>query len=103
MGQTKNAIKIKTYDEFVEQLTKIKESDDTIMLAFYKFCWDYKEEDDEDMTQIYKELVEEVFEEYGLKPFKITENLDLIFKFKRKAEAIVQIKPRKLEVLIYKQ
>lgn len=104
MTETKCVVKIKTYDEFVEQLTKLKDSDDVTMLSFYKYCWEYKEENEDlDLTQVYRDLIEEVFEEYGLKPFKINENLDIILKFKRKAEAIVQIKPRKLEVLVYKR
>lgn len=92
--------KINSYNDFKEQLQHIKESEVAMVLSFYKYCYQNDNEIDFDMA---KELMEEELEPLGLKPSKITKDLNLIFKYKRKAEAIIQIKPYKIDLLIHKK
>ena len=49
-----------------------------------------------------KEIILDELKHYGLEPIKITNDLDLIFKFKNQAEAIIYIKPLGIEIFIYK-
>ena len=52
-----------------------------------------------------KELMLEELEPLGLKPYihRFTKEMNLIFKFKRKAEAIVYVKEYGIDLLIYKK
>ena len=95
-------LKIKTYEEFKEQLNKVKKSHSEIVLSYYKYCHLYDEDEDLDFN-FYKDLILKELEPYGLEPSKITDNLDLIFKFKNKAEAIIHIKPFGIDLIIYKK
>lgn len=101
MEKTKK-IKIKTFEEFREQLNKVKKSQSEIVLSYYKYCHLYDEDEDLDFN-FYKDLILKELEPYGLEPSKITDNLDLIFKFKNKAEAIIHIKPFGIDLIIYKK
>lgn len=92
--------KINNYNDFKEKLQHIKESEVAMVLSFYKYCY---ENDDEIDFETAKELMEEELESLGIKPYKITKDLDLIFKYKRKAEAIIHIKPYKIDLLIHKK
>ena len=85
-------VKIKTFEDFREQLNKVKKSHSEIVLSYYKYCHLYDKDEDLDFD-FYKDLILKELEPYGLEPSKITDDLDLIFKFKNKAEAIIHIKP----------
>ena len=95
-------LKIKTYEEFKEQLKKVKETQSEIVLSYYKYCHQYDKDEDLDFN-FYKDLILKELEPYGLEPIKITEDLDLIFRFKNKAEAVIHIKPFGIDYLIYKK
>ena len=94
-------LKIKTYEEFKEQLNKVKKSHSEIVLSYYKYCHLYDKDEDLDFD-FYKDLILKELEPYGLEPIKITEDLDLIFRFKNKAEAVIHIKPFGIDYLVYK-
>lgn len=101
MEKTKK-IKIKTFEEFKEQLKKVKESQSEIILSYYKYCHLYDKDEDLDFN-FYKDLILKELEPYGLEPIKITDDLDLIFRFKNKAEAVIHIKPFGIAYLVYKK
>ena len=95
-------VKIKTFEDFKEQLNKVKKSQSEIVLSYYKYCHLYDKDEDLDFN-FYKDLILKELEPYGLEPSRITENLDLIFRFKNKTEAIIHIKPFGIDYLIYKK
>ncbi len=95
-------VKIKTFEDFKEQLKKVKESQSEIVLSYYKYCHLYDKDEDLDFN-CYKDLILKELEPYGLELIKITDDLDLIFKFKNKAEAIIHIKPFGIDLIIYKK
>ena len=101
MEKTKK-IKIKTFEDFKEQLKKVKETQSEIVLSYYKYCHQYDKDEDLDFD-FYKDLILKELEPYGLEPIKITNDLDLIFRFKNKAEAVIYIKPFGIDYLIYKK
>ena len=100
MTNTKDIPKIKTYNDFINQLQEIEKSSTDIVLSFYKYCWtrnhNYKG---------FKELMMKELEPFGLKPFvrKFTDEMNIIFKYKRQAEAIVYIEEYGIDLLIYKK
>ena len=94
-------LKIKTYEEFKEQLNKVKKSHSEIVLSYYKYCHLYDEDEDLDFN-FYKDLIWKELEPYGVEPIKITNDLNLIFRFKNKAEAVIHIKPFGIDYLVYK-
>ena len=95
-------VKIKTFEDFREQLNKVKKSHSEIVLSYYKYCHLYDKDEDLDFD-FYKDLILKELEPYGLELIKITDDLDLIFKFKNKAEAIIHIKPFGIDLIIYKK
>ena len=95
-------VKIKTFEDFKEQLKKVKESQSEIVLSYYKYCHLYDKDEDLDFN-FYKDLILKELEPYGLELIKIKDDLDLIFKFKNKAEAIIHIKPFGIDLIIYKK
>ena len=95
-------VKIKTFEDFKEQLKKVKETQSEIVLSYYKYCHQYDKDEHLDFN-FYKDLILKQLEQYGLEPIKITENLDLIFKFKNNSEAVIHIKPFGVDYLIYKK
>ena len=95
-------VKIKTFEDFKEQLKKVKETQSEIILSYYKYCHLYDKDEDLDFN-FYKDLILKELEQYGLEPIKITEDLDLIFKFKNNSEAIIHIKSFGIDYLIYKK
>ena len=101
MENTKK-IKIKTFEEFREQLNKVKKSQSEIILSYYKYCHLYDKDEDLDFN-FYKDLILKELEPYGLEPIKITNDLNLIFRFKNKAEAVIHIKPFGIDYLVYKK
>ncbi len=101
MEKTKK-IKIKTFEEFKEQLKKVKESQSEIVLSYYKYCHLYDKDEDLDFD-FYKDLILDELKPYGLEPINITKDLDLIFNFKKQAEAIIHIKPFGIDYIIYKK
>ena len=101
MEKTKK-IKIKTYEEFKEQLKKVKETQSEIVLSYYKYCHLYDKDEDLDFD-FYKDLILDELKPYGLEPINITKDLDLIFNFKKQAEAVIHIKPFGIDYLVYKK
>lgn len=95
-------VKIKTFEDFKEQLKKVKESQSEIVLSYYKYCHLYDKDEDLDFN-FYKDLILDELKPYGLEPINITKDLDLIFSFKKQAEAIINIKPFGIDLLIYKK
>lgn len=95
-------VKIKTFEDFKEQLKKVKETQSEIVLSYYKYCHQYDKDEDLDFD-FYKDLILKELEPYGLEPIKITNDLDLIFRFKNKAEAVIHIKPFGIDYFIYKK
>lgn len=95
----KDETKIKNYSDFVQQLIKIKESETAMTLGFYKYCHKY---DKQIPFSSFEDFINTELENYGLKPVKITKNLDIILKFKDKAEAIIYIKPMEVDICILK-
>ncbi|MCM1265163.1 MAG: hypothetical protein NC200_03100 [Candidatus Gastranaerophilales bacterium] len=100
MAETKDITEIKTYDDFVHQLQEIKKSNMDIVLSFYKYC---SKQDDGISYKAAKELIEEELEPLGLKPYKITKEMNLIFRFKRIAEAVILIKTYGIDLIIHKR
>ena len=100
MAETKDIPKIENYNDFVKQLQEIEKKDSDIVLSFYKYCWTKKHN-----TKIFKDLMLKELEPFGLKPFvrKFTEEMNIIFKYKRQAEAIIYIEKYEIDLLIYKK
>ena len=95
-------VKIKTFEDFKEQLKKVKETQSEIVLSYYKYCHLYDKDEDLDFD-FYKDLILDELKPYGLEPINITKDLDLIFMFKNKAEAVIHIKPFGIDYLIYQK
>lgn len=90
---------IKNYKEFVAQLKKLAEDEQTAAtLSFYKWCSKHRQE----IHSVYVECIEDELAKFGLKPYKINHNMDCLVKFKNKAEAIIQIGVCDVNLLIYK-
>ena len=100
MAETKDTPKIESYSDFVTQLQDIEKKDSDIVLSFYKYCWT-KNHNSKD----FKDLMLEELELFGLKPFvrKFTDEMNIIFKYKRQAEAIVYIEEYGIDLLIFKK
>ena len=100
MTEIKDIPKIKSYNDFVTQLQEITKQDSDIVLSFYKYCRT-KNHNSKD----FKELMLEELEPFGLKPFvrKFTDEMNIIFKYKRQAEAIVYIEEYGIDLLIFKK
>ena len=100
MTEIKDTPKIKSYNDFVTQLQEITKQDSDIVLSFYKYCWT-KNHNSKD----FKDLMLKELELFGLKPFvrKFTEEMNIVFKYKRQAEAIVYIEEYGIDLLIYKK
>ena len=98
--ETKDTPKIESYSDFVKQLQEIEKKDSDIVLSFYKYCWTKKRN-----SKDFKELMLKELELFGLKPFvrKFTEDMNIVFKYKRQAEAIVYIEEYGIDLLIYKK
>lgn len=90
---------IKTYNDFVEQLNKIKEECSDIVISFYKYCWLHEE----NSFDMYKGLIINELKPYGLQVFKVTEEMNLVIRFKKIAEAVIYIKPYSIDYAIYKR
>lgn len=99
MAEIEN-ITINSYNEFVEQLQNIEKSNIDIVLSFYKYC---SKQEDGVSFKAAKELIIEELEPLGLKPYRITKELNLIFRFKRTAEAVVYIKTYGIDLFINKR
>lgn len=100
MAKTKDVVKIRTYNDFVDALQRIEEANLDLVLSFYKYC---SKRDDGMSFEVAKELIEKELKSIGLKPFKITDEMNLIFRFKRVAEAVVYIKTYGVDLFIYKR
>ena len=98
MSETESTT-IKNYKEFVAQLKKLAEDEQTAAtLSFYKWSSKHRQE----IHSVYVECNEDELAKFGLKPYKINHNMDCIVKFKNKAEAIIQIGACEVNLLIYK-
>lgn len=91
---------IETYNDFVEQLHEIEKQHIDIVLSFYKYC---SKQEDGVSFKAAKELIEEELEPLGLQPYKITKELNLIFRFRKIAEAVVYIKTYGIDLFIHKR
>lgn len=100
MAETKNKVKIRTYKDFVEQLQEIEKQHIDLVLSFYKYC---SKRDDGISYEAANELIEEDLKPLGLKPYKITDEMNLIFRFKRIAEAVVLINTYGIDLFVYKR
>ncbi len=100
MAETKDTVKIRTYKDFVEQLQEIEKQHIDLVLSFYKYC---SRQDDGISYDVAKELIKEDLEPLGLKPYRITKEMNLIFRFKRIAEAVVLINTYGIDLLIHKR
>ena len=100
MPEIKDMTKIRTYKDFVERLQEIEKQNFDIVLSFYKYC--YKQNEGMSLKDA-KELMEEELEPLGLKPYRITKELNLIFRFKKIAEAVVLIKSYGIDLVIHKR
>lgn len=100
MAETKDIVKIRTYNDFVDALQKIEEANLDLVLSFYKYC---SKRDDGVSFEVAKELIEGELKSIGLKPYKITNEMNLIFRFKKIAEAVIYIKTYGIDLLIHKR
>lgn len=100
MAETKDKVKIRTYKDFVEQLQEIEKQHLDWVLSFYKYC---SKQDDGVSFEVAKELIVEDLKPLGLKPYKITDEMNLIFRFKKIAEAVIYIKTYGIDLLIHKR
>lgn len=100
MAETKDITRIRTYNDFVEKLQEIEKQHIDIAISFYKYCFNQDENLD---FKGAKELMIEELEPIGLKPYKVTKELNLIFRFKKVAEAVVLIKTYGIDLFIYKK
>ena len=100
MAEIKDVTKINTYKDFVEQLQEIEKQHIDLVLSFYKYC---SKQDDGISYQAAKELIVEELEPLGLKPYRITKEMNLIFRFKKIAEAVVLIKTYGIDLIIHKR
>ena len=100
MAEIKDTPKIESYSDFVKQLQEITKQDSDIVLSFFKYCWTKNYN-----SKGFKELMIKELEPFGLKPFvrKFTDEMNIIFKYKRQAEAIVYIEEYGIDLLIYKK
>ena len=92
--------KIETYNDFVKQLQEIEKQHIDIVLSYYKYC---SKQEDGVSFKAAKELIEEELEPLGLQPYKITKELNLIFRFRKIAEAVVYIKTYGIDLFIHKR
>lgn len=100
MAETTDKVKIRTYNDFVEQLQEIEKQHLDWVLSFYKYC---SKRDDGVSFEVAKELIVEDLKPLGLKPYKITNEMNLIFRFKKIAEAVIYIKTYGIDLLIHKR
>lgn len=100
MAETKDIVKIRTYNDFIKALQKIEEANLDLVLSFYKYC---SKQDDGISFEVAKELIEGELKSIGLKPYKITKEMNLIFKYKRSAEAVVLINTYGIDLFIHKR
>ena len=100
MAEIKDTPKIESYSDFVKQLQEITKQDSDIVLSFFKYCWTKNHN-----SKGFKELMIKELEPFGLKPFvcKFTDEMNIIFKYKKQAEAIVYIEEYGIDLLIYKK
>ena len=99
MTQTKDKPKVKTYNDFVSAIQNLGPTYSDKLLSFYKYCYQFDELLD---LNAVKELIEEELIDNGLKPFKITDDLDVILRFKKKAECVIQIKAYGIDYFIHR-
>lgn len=99
MAETENIPQINSYKDFIQQLGKIKNSETSVIISFYKYCYLYGDELDFNGS---KELILMQLEKHGLKPYKVTGDLNLIFRYKKYAEAVMLIKPYAVDFSILK-
>ena len=102
MAETEK-ITITNFNDFKKQLTALKEDTTTsALISFFKYCWLHDAEYD---FNFYKELIEDELEEFGLKDYqyRVTEDMNFVFRFKKKAEALLYIKNYGVDFFINKR
>ena len=93
-----NTIEIKTYNDFVQQLKLLQDEETAATLSFWKYCSKHRH----NIHNTFKECLEYELSKFGIKPYKINNNMDCLVKFKNKAEAIIQIGACEVNLLICK-
>ena len=97
MAETKDVIS--SYGEFIEQLNKVKNSEASAIISFYKYCWQYGDEHDFNGN---KDLIIHELREYGLESFiyKVTEDMNIILRYENFAEAVMLVKPYQVDIAL---
>ena len=96
-------ITINTFNDFKKQLSALKEDTTTsALISLLKYCW---LQDDECVFNFYKELIEDELEEFGLKDYqyRVTEDMNFVLRYKKKAEALLYIKNYGVDFFINKR
>lgn len=101
MSETEK-ITIKTFNDFKEQLMALKDDTTATLMSYFKYCWLHDSEND---FNFYRELIEDELEAFGLKQYlySVTHEMNLIFRFGKKVEAILYIKAYGVDVFINKR
>ena len=73
-----------------------------MLITFFKYCWLHDHEGD---FNFYKELIEDELNDFGLKDFqyKVTEDMNFVLRYKKKAEALLYIKSYGVDFFINKR
>ena len=96
-------IVINTFEDFKKQIEALKEDTTaTTLISYFKYCWLHDTQYD---FEFYKGLVEDQLEEFGLNTciYKVTEDMHLILRYKKKAEVILYIKNYGVDFFINKR
>jgi len=101
MSDTEKII-INTFNDFKQQLMALKEDTTATLMSYFKYCWLHDNEND---FNFYRELIEDELEAFGLKAylFRVTDDMNLIFRYNKKAEVVVYIKAYGIDVFIHRK
>lgn len=99
MDETENILQISSYNDFIQQLNKVKNSESSVIISFYKYCWLYADEKDFNTN---KDSIINELKEYGLEPFihKVTEDMNIILRYENFAEAVMLVKPYQVDIAL---
>lgn len=101
MAETEK-ITINTFNDFKNQLMALKKDTSAMLISFFKYCWLHDNESD---FNFYKELIEDELNDFGLKDFqyRVTEDMNFVLRYKKKAEALLYIKNYGVDFFINKR
>ena len=102
MTDTDKTITIKSLEDFKQQLVALKNDAMATLISYYKYCWLHDSESD---FNYYRELIEEELNDFGLKDYqyRVTEDMNFVFRYKKKAEAVMYIKHFGVDVFFHKR